>query len=84
MKKIEMIKEAVDEICKEHDLKQPLTVPSAGKLIMQYKGVDYAIQLFQDAYDELKESPVHTDKIFMASAYKVTLDKILLPNKINP
>ena len=84
MKTIELIKKTVDDICKEHNLKQPLTVPSAGKLIMQYKGVDCAIQLFQDAYDELKESPVHTDKIFMASAYKVTLDKILLPNKINP
>lgn len=75
-----MIKEAVDEICKEHDLKQPLTVPSAGKLIMQYKGVDYAIQLFQDAYDECKENP-DKDNPFAFAAYKTTLNTILLPNK---
>lgn len=80
MKKIEMIKEAVDEICKEHDLKQPLTVPSAGKLIMQYKGVDYAIELFQDAYNECKKNP-DKDNPFAFAAYKATLDTILLPIK---
>jgi hypothetical protein len=81
MKTIELIKQIVDNICKEHDLKQPLTVPSAGKLIMEHRGVDYAIKLYQDAYDELMKSSSMTDKIFIASAYKVTLDKILLPNK---
>lgn len=80
---VNKIKQAVDIICKQNNLKQPLTVPSAGKLIMQHNTVDYAIELFENAYIECKNNS-DKDNPFAFAAYKATLDKVLLPNKVNP
>ena len=80
---VNKIKQAVDIICTQNNLKQPLTVPSAGKLIMQHNTVDYAIKLFENAYIECKNNP-DKDNPFAFAAYKATLDKVLLPNKVNP
>ena len=80
---VNKIKQAVDIICAQNNLKQPLTVPSAGKLIMQHNTVDYAIELFENAYIECKNNP-DKDNPFAFAAYKATLDKVLLPNKVNP
>ncbi len=66
----EQIKKFIDEICSEHNLKQPITVPAAAKMLMQYKGLDVARELFQRAADE-------SNDIFSASAYEATLETIL-------
>ena len=79
---IDKIKQAVDIICAQNNLKQPLTVPSAGKLIVEYNGIDYAIELFENAYIECKESSNTDTRVFSSAAYKATLDTILLPNKL--
>jgi len=70
----EQINETVDRICEKHNLKQPMTVPSAGKIIMVYEGLDRAIKLFEGAVKE-------TTDIFKKSAYQATLDTILVPIK---
>lgn len=77
---INKIKQAVDIICKQNNLNHPLTIPSAGKLIAEYNGVDYAIELFENAYIECKHSP-DKDNPFAFAAYKTTLDTILLKDK---
>jgi hypothetical protein len=82
MKKIHIdkIKQTVDIICAQNNLKQPITVPSAGKLIAEYNGIDYAIELFENAYIECKETP-NRDNPFGFAAYKSTLETILYPMK---
>ena len=70
----EQINETVDRICEKHNLKQPMTVPGAGKTIMVYEGLDRAIELFEGAVEE-------TTDIFKKSAYRATLEIILLPMK---
>ena len=79
---IDKIRQTVDIICAQNNLKQPITVPSAGKLIAEYNGIDYAIELFENAYIECKETP-DRDNPFAFSAYKVTLKKILIPMREN-
>lgn len=81
---INKIKQAVDIICAQNNLKQPLTVPSAGKLIAEHNGIDYAIELFENAYIECKESSDTDTRVFSSAVYKATLDKVLLPKKVNP
>lgn len=76
----ELIKESIDKLCSQHNLKQPLTVPSAAKLIADYEGVDKAIELFEGRLQEIKENP-DKDNPFAFSAYRVTLEKVLLPMK---
>jgi hypothetical protein len=66
----EQIKKFIDEICTKHNLKQPITVPAAAKMLMQYKGLDVARDLFQRVADE-------SNDIFSASAYEATLETIL-------
>ena len=78
---IDKIKQTVDIICAQNNLKQPLTVPSAGKLIAEYNGIDYAIELFENALLEYRENP-DKDNPFAFAAYKSTLDTILLPQKL--
>lgn len=73
---IEQIKNEVDSICGEHNLKQPITVPSAAKIIMEYRGLDRAIELFEGAYNECKTNPDATNP-FAFAAYKATLETIL-------
>lgn len=77
---IEKIKEMVNSICEENNLPQPITIPSAGKMIMDHKGVDVAIELFEGAYNECVENP-NKDNPFAFAAYKATLEKTLIPNK---
>ena len=77
---IDKIRQTVNIICKQNNLKQPLTVPSAGKLIAEYNGIDYAIELFENAYIECKETP-NRDNPFAFAAYKSTLETILIPMK---
>ena len=79
---INKIKQAVDIICIQNNLKQPLTVPSAGKLIAEYNGIDYAIELFENVYIECKETP-NRDNPFAFTAYKATLETILIPMRDN-
>lgn len=69
------IKETIDSICDEHKLAKPITVPSAGKLIYEYSGIDTAIELFEGAANETKSN------IFRSSAFESTLDVILMPIK---
>lgn len=71
----EQINETVDRICEEHNLKQPITVPSAGRMIMEYDSLDKAIELFEGAV-----LSCHSD-LFKKSAYKATLETILYPMK---
>jgi len=77
---IDKIRQTVDIICTQNNLKQPITVPSAGKLIAEYNGIDYAIELFENAYIECKETP-NRDNPFGFAAYKSTLETILYPMK---
>jgi hypothetical protein len=70
----EQITETINNLCEKHDLKQPITVPSAGKMIMEYEGLDRAIELFEGAVEE-------TTDIFKKSPYRATLEIILLPMK---
>jgi hypothetical protein len=77
---IDKIKQTVNIICEQNNLKQPLTVPSAGKLIAEYNGIDYAIELFENAYIECRETP-NRDNPFAFAAYKATLETILYPMK---
>ena len=72
----EQIKNEIDSICEEHNLKQPITVPSAAKIIMEYKGIDRAIELFEGALNEYKTNPDVTNP-FAFAAYKATLETIL-------
>lgn len=69
------IRETIDSICKEHLLKQPITVPSAGKMISEYRGNDIAIELFEGAAKET------SDNIFRTSTFESTLETILIPIK---
>lgn len=66
----EQIKEEVDSICEEHNLKQPMTVPSAAKMIMEHKGLDRAIELYEGAVNQEPD-------LYKRSAYKATLDVTL-------
>ena len=79
---IDKIRQTVNIICEQNNLKQPITVPSAGKLIAEYNGVDYAIELFENAYIECKETP-NRDNPFAFAAYESTLDTILIPMRDN-
>ena len=79
---IQQIQTLIDAICQLHKLKKPLTVPSAGKMIAEYGGVDEAIKLFQGAYKECLENP-DKENPFAFAAYKVTLEKVLIPMKEN-
>jgi len=69
------IKEIIDDICNEQLLKQPISVPSAGKMISTYRGNDTAIELFEGAAEETKSN------IFRSSAFESTLEVILIPIK---
>jgi hypothetical protein len=69
------IKETIDEICSQHLLKQPFTVPSAGKMIAEYRGIDTAIELYEGAAKETKSN------VFRTSAFKATLETVLIPIK---
>ena len=77
---IDKIRQTVDIICVQNNLKQPITVPSAGKLIAEYNGIDYAIELFENVYIECKETP-NRNNPFAFAAYKSTLETILYPMK---
>ncbi len=79
---VQQIQTLIDAICQLHKLKKPLTVPSAGKMIAEYGGVDKAIELFQGAYKECLENP-DKENPFAFAAYKATLDKVLIPMKEN-
>ena len=81
---VDKIKQAVNIICAQNNLKQPLTIPSAGRLIAEHNGIDYAIELFENAYIECKESSDTDTRVFSSAAYKATLDIVLLPKKVNP
>jgi hypothetical protein len=76
----EQIKETIDSICEKNNLKQPITVPSAGKMIAEYEGVDKAIELFEGKLKEVNENP-DVSNPFAFSAYKVTLTNVLYPMK---
>lgn len=78
---INKIKQAVDIICEQKNLKQPLTIPSAGKLIAEHNSIDYAVELFENAYIECKESSDTDIRVFSSAAYKATLNTVLLKNK---
>jgi hypothetical protein len=69
------IKETIDSICDEHKLAKPITVPSAGKMIAEHRGIDVAIELFEGAANETKYN------IFRSSAFESTLETILMPEK---
>jgi hypothetical protein len=69
----EKIKESIDDICDKHNLSQPITVPSAGRMIMEYDSLDKAIELFEGAVIQ------HQKNRFKSSAYKATLETILYP-----
>jgi len=69
------IKEIINDICDEQLLKQPISVPSAGKMISTYRGNDTAIELFEGAAKETKSN------IFRSSAFESTLETILIPIK---
>ncbi len=69
------IKETIDSICDEHKLAKPITVPSAGKMIAEHRGIDTAIELFEGAANETKSN------IFRSSAFEATLETILMPIK---
>jgi hypothetical protein len=77
---IDKIRQTVNIICEQNNLKQPITVPSAGKLIAEHNGIDYAIELFENAYIECKET-LTKDNPFGFAAYKSTLETILYPMK---
>ena len=80
---VNKIKQSVNIICAQNNLKQPLTILSVGKLIAEHNGIDYAIELFENAYIECKENP-DKNNLFAFAAYKSTLDTALLPKKVNP
>jgi hypothetical protein len=71
------IKEIIDDICDEQLLKQPISVPSAGKMISTYRGNDTAIELFEGAAEEARIR----NNIFRSSAFEATLETILIPIK---
>jgi hypothetical protein len=68
---VELISNEIDEIVKEHGQPQPKTVPSAGSLIMKYKGLGRARELFEGAMKETKND------VFKSSAYAATLKSVL-------
>jgi hypothetical protein len=73
---IEQIKNEVNSLCEQHNLKQPMVVPGAAKIIMEYKGIDRAIELFEGAYNECRNNPDATNP-FAFAAYKATLETTL-------
>jgi hypothetical protein len=79
---IEKIRETVDSICDEYNLGQPIVIPAAAKMIVEHKGIDVAIELFEGAYNECVTNP-DRDNPFAFAAYKSTLDKLLIPMKEN-
>ena len=72
----EKIKESIDDICDKHNLNQPITVPSAGRMIMEYDSLDKAIELFEGAATQ------HQKNRFKSSAYEATLETILYPMRV--
>ena len=73
----EKIKESIDNICDKHKLSNPFTIPAAGRMIAQYDGLDKAIELFEGAVIQHQRDP------FKSSAYKSTLETILIPMREN-
>jgi hypothetical protein len=73
----EKIKELIDNICDKHKLSNPFTIPAAGRMIAQYDGLDKAIELFEGAVIQHQRDP------FKSSAYKSTLETILIPMREN-
>lgn len=69
----ERIKEEVDNICEKHNLKQPMTVPGAAKMIMEHNGLDRAIELYEGVVNQEPD-------LFKRSAYKATLEITLKRN----
>jgi hypothetical protein len=72
----EQIKEEVDNICEKHNLKQPIIVPGAAKMIKEHNGLDRAIELFEGAYNECINNPDRNNP-FAFVAYKSTLETTL-------
>lgn len=72
----EKIKESIDDICDKHNLSQPITVPSAGRMIAQYDSLDNAIELFEGATTQHQRDP------FKSSSYEATLITILYPMRV--
>lgn len=70
MTAIDKIRQTVDEICENNNLKQPITVPAAAELIREYKGILTARELFSNAANE-------TNDVFKKCAYEATLTTIL-------
>lgn len=70
MNAIEKITQIVNEICEKNNLKQPMTVPAAAKLIMEYKDIQTARERFSSAANETKD-------FFKKCAYEATLETIL-------
>ena len=67
----EQLKGVVDEICEKHDEKMPITVPSAGALVLKYHGIEKARELFVGIIKENNNDPYKT------SAYQAALETIL-------
>lgn len=55
MNAIDKITQILNEICEKNNLKQPMTVPDAAKLIMEYKDMQTARELFSSAANETND-----------------------------
>lgn len=67
----EQIKYLIEELVALNGEDQPKTVPQAGKLIMKYKGLATARELFTGAAEETKAN------VYKSSAYEATLETVL-------
>jgi hypothetical protein len=67
----EQIRVAIDEIVENHQVASPKTVPSAGRMILDYLGKEKAIELFEGAAKET------AGDIFKSSAYEATLKTVI-------
>jgi hypothetical protein len=67
----EQIHEATQEIVENHQVASPKTVPSAGRMILDYLGKEKAIELFEGAAKET------AGDVFKSSAYEATLERII-------
>ena len=71
----EQIKKIIDDICIENSLKAPISVFQAAKMIYEYKDLDTAISLYEEAEKET------SGNIFRTSAFSSVLETYLIPEK---
>lgn len=77
MSKLEELNKTIEAICTLHNLKKPITIPSAARMLVEYDGdKEKTVKLFEDILSEVQQNPDKNNP-FAFAAYKATLETYL-------